>query len=281
MEQPKGVDWTVIILTCQYKDSVEVFQKELEIRQKREQIPASTLLLAVEDPEVHVGSGGATLNALLVAAEHLSARAGFTVVTSDVLHSAWILILHMGRDFPFDDCGRAFTCLPVENPQAPVEAVVCNLDCLLDIMSHRLGPGSPPGVWVCSTDMLLSVPPNPGINWDGFRGARVIALPGSTAYARNHGVYLTDSQGFVLDIYYQGTEAEIQRCARPDGQVPLVSGIVFFSVETAEHLLATHVSPPLDACTYMGLDSGAQPVQVTGIGGWEVRPGQEAVTLAV
>nr|XP_030719238.1 L-fucose kinase isoform X3 [Globicephala melas] len=263
MEQPKGVDWTVIILTCQYKDSVEVFQRELEIRQKREQIPTRTLLLAVEDPEVHVGSGGATLNALLVVAEHLSARAGFTVVTSDVLHSAWILILHMGRDFPFDDCGRAFTCLPVENPQAPVEAVVCNLDCLLDIMSHRLGPGSPPGVWVCSTDMLLSVPPNPGISWDGFRGARVIALPGSTAYARNHGVYLTDSQGFVLDIYYQGTEAEIQRCVRPDGRVPLVSGLVFFSVETAEHLLATHVSPPLDACTYMGLDSGARPVQLS------------------
>lgn len=30
------------------------------------------------------------------------------------------------------------------------------------------------------------------------------------------------TQGFVLDIYYQGTEAEIQRCARPDGRVPLV-----------------------------------------------------------
>ncbi|XP_072674103.1 L-fucose kinase isoform X3 [Canis lupus baileyi] len=261
MEQPKGVDWTVIILTCQYKDSVHVFQRELEVRQKREQIPARTLLLAVEDPETRVGSGGATLNALLVAAEHLSARAGFTVVTSDVLHSARILILHMGRDFPLDDCGRAFTCLPVENPQAPVEAVVCNLDCLLDIMSHRLGPGSPPGVWVCSTDMLLSVPLDPGISWDNFRGARVIALPGSMAYAQNHGVYLTDSQGFVLDIYYQGTEAEIQLCARPDGRVPLVSGVAFFSVETAEHLLATHVSPPLDACTYMGFDSGARPVQ--------------------
>ncbi|XP_032983432.1 L-fucose kinase isoform X3 [Rhinolophus ferrumequinum] len=263
MEQPKGVDWTVIILTCQYKDSVEVFQRELEMRQKREQIPAGTLLVAVEDPETRVGSGGATLNALLVAAEHLSAQAGFTVITSDVLHSAWILILHMGRDFPFDDCGRAFTCLPVENPQAPVEAMVCNLDCLLDIMSYRLGPGSPPGVWVCSTDMLLTVPPDPGISWDGFQGARVIAFPGSTAYARHHGVYLTDSQGFVLDIYYQGTEAEIQQCARPDGRVPLVSGVAFFSVETAEHLLATHVNPPLDACTYMGLDSGARPVQLS------------------
>ncbi|XP_036130162.1 L-fucose kinase [Molossus molossus] len=263
MEQPKGVDWTVIILTCQYKNSVEVFQRELEVRQKREQIPARTLLLAVEDPETRMGSGGATLNALLVAAEHLSAREGFTVVTSDVLHSAWILILHMGRDFPFDDCGRAFTCLPVENPQAPVEAVVCNLDRLLDIMSYQLGPGSPPGVWVCSTDMQLSVPPNPGISWDGFRGAKVIAFPGSMAYARNHGIYLTDSQGFVLDIYYKGTDADIQRCAKPDGRVPLVSGIVFFSVETAEHLLATHVSPPLDACTYMGLDSGARPVQLS------------------
>ncbi|KAM5263136.1 LOW QUALITY PROTEIN: L-fucose kinase [Ctenodactylus gundi] len=263
MEQMKGVDWTVIVLTCQYKDSVQAFQRELEVRQKREQIPAGTLLLAVEDPQMRVGSGGATLNALLVAAEHLSARAGFTVVTSDVLHSAWILILHMGRDFPFDDCGRAFTCLPVENSEAPVEALVCNLDCLLDIMTHRLGPGSPPGVWVCSTDMLLSVPPNPGICWDGFQGARVIAFPGSPAYVLNHGIYLTDSQDFVLDIYYKGTEVEIRRCIRSDGLVPLVSGVVFFSVETAEHLLATHVSPPLDACTYMGLDSGAQPVQLS------------------
>lgn len=67
----------------------------------------------------------------------------------------------------------------------------------------------------------------------------------------------------MLDIYYQGTEAEIQRCVKSDGQVPLVSGVVFFSVETAERLLATHVSPPLDACTYMGLDSGARPVQLS------------------
>lgn len=37
----------------------------------------------------------------------------------------------------------------------------------------QLGPGSPPGVWVCSTDMLLSVPPNPGEpkkTWDHLPG---------------------------------------------------------------------------------------------------------------
>lgn len=52
---------------------------ELEIRQRKGSIAAGVVLLTVEDPEAHVGSGGATLNALLVAAEHLSARAGYTV----------------------------------------------------------------------------------------------------------------------------------------------------------------------------------------------------------
>ncbi|KYO37017.1 L-fucose kinase isoform C [Alligator mississippiensis] len=239
------------------------FQKELEIRQRRGALGPRTILLTVEDPTAHVGSGGATLNALLVAAEHLSARAGYTVVTSDVLQEAWILILHMGRDFPFDDCGRAFTCLPVEDPSAPAEALVCNLDSLLWTMTHQLCKGSPPGVWVCSTDMLLTVPSAPEINWDGFQGAKVISVPGTVLYARNHGVYLTTQQGLVCDIIYRGSEAQIQQCARPDGKVPLVSGVVFFSSETAEQLLATHVIPPLDACTYMGLDSGAQPIQLS------------------
>lgn len=30
------------------------------------------------------------------------------------------------------------------------------------------------------------------------------------------------TQGLVSDIYYRGTEAEVQRCTRPDGRVPLV-----------------------------------------------------------
>lgn len=54
---------------------------ELEVRRLRGGLGprAPALLLAVEDPWARLGSGGATLNALLVAAEHLSARAGCTV----------------------------------------------------------------------------------------------------------------------------------------------------------------------------------------------------------
>uniref|UniRef100_A0A8B9SCV9 Fucose kinase n=1 Tax=Apteryx owenii TaxID=8824 RepID=A0A8B9SCV9_APTOW len=176
---------------------------------------------------------------------------------------ARVLVLHVGRDFSFDDCGRAFTCLPVEEPDAPAEALTCNLDSLLATMMRRLCVGSPPGVWVCSTDMLLAVPSAPGISWDGFQGVRVIAVPGSQAYARSHGVYVADGQGMVSNIIYRGTEAQIQQCAGPDGTVPLVCGVVFFSSDAAEQLLATHVIPPLDACTYLGLDSGAPPIQLS------------------
>ncbi|XP_068812257.1 L-fucose kinase isoform X2 [Struthio camelus] len=260
---PDGVDWTVIVLTCQPRDCVSAFQQELETRQRRGALGRRAVLLAVEDPSARVGSGGATLNALLVAAEHLSARAGRTVVTADVLKEARILVLHMGRDFSFDDCGRAFTCLPVEEPDAPAEALTCNLDSLLETLTRRLCVGSPPGMWVCSTDMLLAVPSVPGIAWDGFRGVRVIAVPGSQAYAKSHGVYVADGQGMVSNIVYRGTEAQIQQCAGPDGTVPLVCGVVFFAADAAEQLLATHVIPPLDACTYMGLDSGAPPIQLS------------------
>nr|XP_009937262.1 PREDICTED: LOW QUALITY PROTEIN: L-fucose kinase [Opisthocomus hoazin] len=130
---------------------------------------------------------------------------------------------------------------------------------------QRIISGPAPQHWNQYRDQHILPRPAPQarIDWDGFQGVRVIAVPGSQAYARNHGVYLADEQGLVCDIIYKGTEAQIQQCARPDGTVPLVCGVVFFSSDAAEQLLATHVIPPLDACTYMGLDSGAPPMQLS------------------
>ncbi|XP_007567558.1 L-fucose kinase isoform X1 [Poecilia formosa] len=263
MSRKGDFPWTVVVLTCQHKDSVYAFQRELELRQKRGTLAGNALLLTVRDRQEPPGSGGATLNALLVAAEHLSSRAGYTVVTADVLDDAHILILHTGRDFPWSPCSRAFCWLPEEKPGQKVQAPVCVLDVLLDRLSSQICPGSPPGVWVCSTDMILSVPTDFVLSWDGFSGVRVLAVPGDVSYAADHGVYLSDSQGWVRDIIYRGTREEIQRALMPDGKVPLVSGPVFFCRSVSEKMLQTHVSPPLDGCTYLGLDSGAPPLQIS------------------
>uniref|UniRef100_A0A7N5ZT94 L-fucose kinase n=1 Tax=Anabas testudineus TaxID=64144 RepID=A0A7N5ZT94_ANATE len=263
MWSSSGFRWTVVVLTCQHKDSVYCFQRELESRQQRGSISQGALVLTVQDRQEPLGSGGATLNALLVAAEHLSDRAGHTVVTADVLDDAHILILHTGRDFPWSSCSRAFCWLPQEKPDQRVQAPVCCLDLLLDCLSNQICPGSPPGVWVCSTDMILTVPPDFVLSWDGFSGVRVLALPGDVSYAANHGVYLSNPQGQVRDIIYKGTKEQIQQAVMPDGKVPLVSGPVFFSRSVSEKLLQSHVTPPLDGCTYLGLDSGAPPLQVS------------------
>uniref|UniRef100_A0A8C5CFU1 Fucose kinase n=1 Tax=Gadus morhua TaxID=8049 RepID=A0A8C5CFU1_GADMO len=242
---PAGFRWTVIILTCQHKDSVYAFQKELDLRQTRGSVGPGTLLLTASDPEERLGSGGATLNALLVAAEHLSARAG-----------------HTGRDYPWGGCSRAFSWLAEEAASPRLTAPVCCVDQLLDRLDTQICPGSPPGVWVCSTDMLLSLPLDYAPSWEGFSGVRVLALPGDPSFAAHHGVYLADQQGTVKDIIYRGSSEEIQRASLPDGNVPMVSGVVFFSSSVSERLLQTHVTPPLDGCTYLGLDSGAPPLQV-------------------
>lgn len=254
--------WTVIVLTCQHRESVYAFQRELEGRQKRGALPADALLLTVPDPHTRLGSGGATLNALLVAAEHLSARAGYSVVNADVLDEAHVLILHTGRDFPWDGCSRAFCWMPVQKSDA-VEGPVCCLDLLLECLSTKICAGSPPGVWVCSTDVILNIPTPQLISWDGFSGVRVVALPGDVSFAVNHGVYLTDAEAGVCNIIYKGSKEKISCAALPDGKVPLVSGPVFFSRTVAEKLLQTHVTSPLDGCTYLGMDSGAPPLEVS------------------
>uniref|UniRef100_A0A4W5MPV2 Fucose kinase n=1 Tax=Hucho hucho TaxID=62062 RepID=A0A4W5MPV2_9TELE len=254
-DAPHGLSWLCVCVCA---------SQELEVRQQRGDLLQGTLLLTVSDPqEPGLGSGGATLNALLVAAEHLSARAGYTVVTTDVLDDARILILHTGRDFPWDSCGRAFCWLPVEKPAQTVQGPVCCLDMLLDCLSNQVCPGSPPGVWVCSTDMILTMPTSFKMSWEGFSGVRVLAVPGDVSYAANHGVYFADEQGRVRDIIYKGSEEQIRRAAQPDGMVPLVSGPVFFCRRVLERLLKAHVTPPLDGCTYMGMDSGAPPLQIS------------------
>ncbi len=51
----------------------------LRQRQRYGLISKSTVILTVNDPQDKLGSGGATLNALLVATEYLSAKAGYSV----------------------------------------------------------------------------------------------------------------------------------------------------------------------------------------------------------
>ena len=55
---------------------------ELQIRQEKGLICASAAILAVDDPRPNIGSGSATLNALISVTECLAARQGHKVGTN-------------------------------------------------------------------------------------------------------------------------------------------------------------------------------------------------------
>ncbi|CAD5120614.1 DgyrCDS9171 [Dimorphilus gyrociliatus] len=257
----KKVDWTAVVLTCQSKDNAHQFQIELETRQRKGYFPRSTLVLTVEDPKDHVGSGGATLNALLVIAEHLSAKRGFTVVNPDVLHNAHILVLHMGRDFAFDPLGRAFATLPLalKDSSKPI-GLVSNLDVLIENISSMLAIDSPPGVWVGSLDLFLDIEESIKV---GTEDVCAIIVPAPIDYAKCHGVFEVDKKGRLLDMIYQGSDEKLRQVSLGKDTVPVISGVMFFNTKMAEKMISFHTMPPLDACTYMGLDTGSTPIELS------------------
>ena len=130
---------------------------------------------------------------------------------------------------------------------------------------------SPAGVWVCSTEMILSLPrPLPPITYRD--GVTIVSALADVSYALQHGAIAIDEHSHaVTDILYRQPRDAVQRAALADGLVPLASllpsshtahppqhsGLTFFTPRAAEALLALHVLTPLDACTYIGRDNGA------------------------
>ena len=188
--------WTVIAVTAPTRDSALAYQAELIIRQKKGIINRETVIITVDDPRPRIGSGSATLNALLIVSELLSSKAGFKIMSTDVFQTVRVLILHAGRLFPFSSCGRAFSTLPLKQPRSnsPDQlAEFCELPCEIDqlmlFLHNYLSPNVGPGVWVCSTDMILDVPADRlALDLTDMTGVKIFATRADPGYAKDHGV---------------------------------------------------------------------------------------------
>ncbi|XP_037280883.2 L-fucose kinase-like [Rhipicephalus microplus] len=252
-----------IVVTCSSLKWATAIEAELRILQARNIISKSAKILTIEDPASNIGSGAATLNALLVVTEYLSAENGYTVVSPDVLEKSRILILHHGREYPLEPCGKAFMSVPEIHAVSidQINGHSTNLENLFNITSQMQQNG-PPGVWVCSTDMILTCS-DVAINWSCVKDCLLICSICDPLYAASHGAVKVNSDGIVSSILYCGTLEALHDYTLTDGTVLVVSGMVFFSSELAESLLALHTMSPLDCCTYMGVDSGAEPMQMS------------------
>lgn len=259
--------WNAIVFTCQSRESANCFQKELNYYQQLGLISSDTFLLAVDDPRPNIGSGSAVLNALLCVSEHLAAHSGYTVVNADTIQNARILILLLGSTFPFGVCGHSF--MPyyksVVGSDFNMSNPATNFEHLL-LLLNKICVNSPAGVWVSSTDMILSCevdnlnPVDLSCVSDGIAILTVLADP---EHAGRHGACRITDEGEFAEIIYQGGPELVQPCIRSDGKVVMISGIAYFSPRAAAIFLSFHNIPPLDSCTYVGIDNGAQPLSLS------------------
>ncbi|CAF2858320.1 unnamed protein product [Rotaria sp. Silwood2] len=224
-DNARHLNWTVIVVTASDQESAYAFDFILRQRQQYGLIDKSTIILTVNDPQEKLGSGGATLNALLVATEILSAKAGYSLINTSVLHSAHILILQTGRIFPYDACHRSLATLPARfGPNRPW--LLTNLDLLIYDFNNLIASSQLPyGVWISSTDAFVTLPKS-GIQVPLDSDIHVLATLEDIQYATGHGVYIINKEkNIVTNILYRASIDELNKYANNDHKVPTVGRI--------------------------------------------------------
>lgn len=255
--------WDVVAVTAETVSEARAFQAELGQRRKLGALPGvtkDTILLAVPDPHPRpaapwetksavVGSGGATLNAVLAVAEQLSARNGTGTLDATVLQTKRVVcptflsgmfpllagahftprafrhllllqcILHSSSThrIPAASCvGKAFSPLPAglagSDPSMPGNGLACNIDLILLVLQGWVGDASP-GVWVCSTEPFLNLPGSAhrcAAPIAWTDGITAIALPTDLSTGSSHGVYKINAASKVVErILYRATADEL------------------------------------------------------------------------
>ena len=221
------VRWTAIAVTAPTQEAANEVCRMLPSALRE-----STVLLAVPDAtSLKVGSGAATLNALLTVAEELSARAGFSTLSAEPLRDARVLVLHSGASArggsPNPCLPQALTTLPTVGT-VPGEAEAVSMAEWAVRTASRLFDDMPPGLVVCSTDSLLLLPSAVAVQRAvlGEVAGAVVAVPQSLKVAAEHGVCAPAAPGSDLlgSIVYRGSREQLATLASPDGTYPVRQG---------------------------------------------------------
>ena len=202
---PDAAITTVICVTASNEAQARAVEAELNARRDAGLYGPDILTFAVPDPSnARVGSGGATLNALVTLGELLSGQA----VRLDMCR---IFLIHSGGDsqrLPCQSvCGKAWSALPLCGATGELSAPI---DLLVEHM-FRLFRGVRAGLVVLSSDVLLLVPAHFHAHWPQV-GATGLAIPTDAAVGPNHGVYHVSGKPVIPDDPAARTCFPVARC---------------------------------------------------------------------
>ncbi|KAK7014450.1 hypothetical protein SK128_013752 [Halocaridina rubra] len=217
----KEFGWTAIVITCTSGKVREALENECKRMSRGGLLPKHEFLLVVDDPgpkieddrvasskrvTAGVGSGGATINALLIAIERLSAFHNHTTINNELVHNSRILVIHHGRTLVHSPGGSAFLRINAEHSAIPGHLRMLPPTLLQHAiwMATNIAAKCKRGVWITSLDAFLSnvstlEPPST----EGLHGALVCTVSTHLEHAKNHGVVVSGTGNSINKMEYK------------------------------------------------------------------------------
>lgn len=226
------IKWDYIILTASNESQAKSYRRQIDYRLANKMLPSNCRYGVLPDPDgKRVGSGGATLNVLKFIAEN-------TPSGEDPFKGKRILVIHSGGDSKripqYSACGKLFSPVPRELPNGRRSTLFDEFIIGMSGVPSRIQDG----MLVLSGDVLLLFNPLQ-IDFQG-RKAAAISIKEPVATGKNHGVFLSDENGFVKKFLHKQSEESLQNsgAVNQSGKVDLDTGAVLFSSQIVGELFS-------------------------------------------
>ncbi len=209
--------WDYVILTASNEAQATAYEMQIRHRLKNGQIPGRTHYAVLPDPDgKRVGSGGATLNAVLYVREQEGNSA----------FDKRILVIHSGGDSKrvpqYSACGKLFSPVPRMLPDGRRSTLFDEFMIGMSTVAPRIASG----MLICSGDVLLLFN---ALQIDFYsRGAAALSIKEGVETGKNHGVYLKDDSGNVGAFLHKQTTQMLSAAGAVDanGNVDIDTGAV-------------------------------------------------------
>ena len=206
--------WTTVIVTASSKAQAERYGWEIRRREEAGKIPSGVQYLVVPDvDDRRIGSGGATLNALRMAAADWQTQR--------------VMIIHAGGDSrrlpQYSLSGKLFSAVPGDS--TVFDEMLSRSTAWVQRM-HA-------GVLVTSGDVILSFD-EAALDW-GRPGVSGVAMIQPVETGMRHGVYVTDETGRIYAFLQKPSRAELAATGGllPGDRVAVDTGLLRLSPEAA------------------------------------------------
>ena len=188
------IRWDYVILTASNEEQAAAYQAQIDARLKQGRLPGHTVYKVLPDPEgKRVGSGGATFHVMKYISEQTEEEQCF--------RNKRILVIHSGGDSKrvpqYSACGKLFSPVPRELPDGRRSTLFDEFIIGMSGMPARFKEG----MLVLSGDVLLLFNP---LQVDvAFRGAAAVSVKEHVETGKDHGVFLSDSEGYVGNFLHK------------------------------------------------------------------------------